>query len=162
MCVWLKLERVFPYICLQRQSAKVFISSKKGVCLQCQKSFSTAQNTFVASNKHVYWQCDSYLGVSSRDERVYQRSSAVWKHVWRWVAETASSLKINTSVFNLEDGLEIPQKVQKPRKKFLKKTSFQVKAGPVKRKGWEKSTTLRYYRMMAPSSTASNAMQSHP
>ena len=57
-------------------SAKVFISSTKRVHLQRQKCLSPAQNAFVASNKHVRRQFDSYLEVSSRaylvasDERV--------------------------------------------------------------------------------------------
>ena len=53
-----------------------------------------------------------------------------------------------------------PQKRTETRgKKFLKKTSFQVRAGPVKRtetrQGWENSRTLPYYGMMAASSLAS-------
>ena len=71
----------------------------------------------------------------------------MWNYVRRWVAETVSSLAINAFVFYLEVGLETPQKRTETRgKKFLKKTSFQVRAGPVKRtetrQGWENSRTL--------------------
>ena len=50
-------------------------------------------------------------------------------------------------------------------KKFLKISSFQVRAGAVKgqKQGSdEKTQELPYYRMVAPSSMASSAMHLHP
>ena len=47
--------------------ALVFISCMKHVCFQRHRCSSPAQNVFVASDKHVHLQCDSYLEVSSRD-----------------------------------------------------------------------------------------------
>ena len=47
-------------------SAKLFLSSTKRVRLQRQKCSSAAQNSFVASNKQVRREVDSYLKVSSR------------------------------------------------------------------------------------------------
>ena len=62
--------------------------------------------------------------------------------------------------------LRNPQKRTETRRKISKKSSFHVKAGPVKRtetrQGLENSRTLPYYKMMAPSSLASNAMHLHP
>ena len=59
-----------------------------------------------------------------------------------------------------------PTKKQKLGEKLLKRTSFQVRDGPVKkaetRQGRENSRTLPYYRMMAASHLATNALDFHP
>ena len=60
-----------------------------------------------------------------------------------------------------------PTKRTGPRgKKLLKRTSFQVRDGPVKRtelrQGRENSRTLPYYRMMAAYPLATNTLDLHP
>ena len=67
---------------------------------------------FVASDKHVRLQCDSNLEVSSRDNLV--------------TSDKRIRLLFGSWFRN-------PQKGTKTRGKFLKKISFQVRAGPVKK-----------------------------
>ena len=64
--MWLKLERAFS---VRSSPAQKYSSPActKSVRLQLHKYSSPAQNAFVASNKPVRRECDSYLEVSSRD-----------------------------------------------------------------------------------------------
>ena len=70
-------------------SAKVFVSSMKPVRLQHQKCLSPAQSAFVASNKPVHQQCDSYLEVTSRyyliasDERIRLQCEVMFRGKWQ-------------------------------------------------------------------------------
>ena len=99
---------------------------------------------FVASDKLVCLQCGSYLEVSSRDcllvrdERVWLQCEIIFRD--GYIAETISSLAIKRVDLLFGSWLTNPLKRTKTKGRKFLKSSFQVRAGPVKRtetrQGW--------------------------
>ena len=135
------------------------------------KCTSPARNEFASSVKSVHPQhkTRSSLAINLFVSSVIR--------IWRWVAETVTSLAMNVSVCSVKLCSEVssrdclvasdkcfcllfeswfrnPSKRAETREKSFWKTSSQVRAVPVKRtetrQGWENSRTQPYYWMMAP------------
>ena len=147
-------------------SAKVFIYSVKRVRLQHQRCLSPAQNAFSNSNKHVRMQCDSYLDI--RDDLITsdicllvspyytypnQRSQVYSKFVclYFFLVTKYKHTKIVASDKRLcllfGSWFRNPQKrTEYTGKEFLKRTSFQIMAGPVKgqKQGRDEKTQGHY------------------